>query len=93
MLKGKNYEINKENISNHELIGLKLKVVNSTDKKRIGLNGMVIDETKNTLKILQGEKIVILPKIECDFEFDINELVVIKGKDILKRPEDRVKIR
>lgn len=34
MINGKNYEINKENILYHELIGLNVKVVESSDPKK-----------------------------------------------------------
>jgi len=89
-MKGNGYEINNKNILSHELIGLKVKVIKSNDPKKIGVNGLIIDETKNTI-ILQNGK--ILPKKECVFEFDINEKVEIDGKKIMKKPEDRIKIR
>lgn len=90
MIKKKDYEINSQNILNHELIGLKVMVKESSDPKKIGVKGEIIDETKNTIILKNGK---ILPKTECIFEFDINEKVVIDGKKINKRPEDRIKIR
>jgi ribonuclease P protein subunit POP4 len=93
MIKEKNYEITKDNLLNHELIGLKVEVINSLDKNKIGINGMVIDETKNTLIVLVKNEKKVLPKNECDFLFDIGEKVVLNGKKILKRPEERLKIR
>jgi ribonuclease P protein subunit POP4 len=87
-MKGKNYEINKENILNHEIIGLNVKIVESSDPKRKGEKGIIIDETKNTI-ILENNKII--PKKECDFEFDLGEKIIIKGKKIMKKPEDRIK--
>lgn len=92
MIKGKHYEITAKNIKSHELIGLLVKVVNSTDQSRVGLTGIVLDETKNTIVIESKGKKVTLPKVECDFEFDLNnEFIVLKGNEILKRPEMRVK--
>ncbi|MDD4250740.1 MAG: ribonuclease P protein component 1 [Candidatus ainarchaeum sp.] len=88
MINGKNYEINKENILYHELIGLNVKVVESSDPKKIGINGKIIDETKNTF-ILENKKII--PKKECIFEFDLNEKIIVDGKMILKKPENRIK--
>jgi ribonuclease P protein subunit POP4 len=87
-VKGKGYEINKKNILNHELIGLKVKIVESTDPKRIGAKGKIIDETKNTFVLEDGK---VIPKHECVFEFDIGEKISVKGKDIEKKPEDRLK--
>ncbi len=87
-LENKKYEITKENIMHHEMIGLKVKVKKSTDPKRKGVKGKIIDETKNTF-VLEGKRII--PKKECEFEFDIGEKVIIKGKEIMKRPEERIK--
>ena len=43
--------ISSKNIFYHELIGLELKVVDSSNPSLIGLQGTVIDETKKTLLI------------------------------------------
>ena len=43
--------INSNNIFYHELIGLELEVIDSSNKSLIGISGIVIDETKKTLKI------------------------------------------
>lgn len=96
-MKGKCYEITSKNILGHEIIGLNVKVIKSTDNAREGINGIVLDETLNTIIVLGKHKSkmnekFILPKKECEFEFDLeNEKVMIKGNDILKRAEDRVK--
>ena len=47
-----------KNLVKHELIGLKVKVTISTNKKQEGLEGIVVDETRNTLIIetSSGEK-------------------------------------
>jgi len=90
-MKGKNYEITKQNLKNHELIGLDVVVSESSDPGRKNLKGKVIDETKNTLVILVGDEKRITPKKECVFEFDIGEKVKLNGKEIMKRAEDRIK--
>ena len=90
-MKGKNYEITKQNLKNHELIGLDVLVCESSDPGRKGLKGKVIDETKNTIVILVGKEEKILPKKECVFEFDIGEKVKLNGKEIIRKPEDRIK--
>ena len=92
MIKSKCYEITKENILGHELIGLEVKVIQSTDPKRIGAKGIVVDETQNTFVIINNGKEQLFPKKECEFEFDLNgEKVKVKGKEILRRSEDRTK--
>ena len=90
-MNGKNYEITAQNIKNHELIGLNVVVSESSDPGRKGLNGKVIDETKNTIIIWNGNEKKIIPKKECVFEFDIGEKISINGNEIIKRPEDRIK--
>ena len=87
----KHYEITKENIKNHELIGLNVVVKESSDPKKTGLKGKVMNETQNTFVIVFEEKEIILPKKECVFEFDIGEKVLVDGKKIMKRPQDRIK--
>jgi len=89
---GKKYRIGRKNILAHELIGLEVKVVDSSDKSRKGFKGKVIDETKHTLRIegAAGEKTV--PKKECVFGFKTQEGVVeVEGAKLCHRPEDRTK--
>lgn len=76
-----------------EFIGLKVKVVKSTNSSYIGLSGIVIDETKNTFRILSGKEEKTLIKENCIFHFILpNKTVVeIDGKVLIGRPEDRVK--
>jgi ribonuclease P protein subunit POP4 len=91
-MKGKNFEITAKNILGHEMIGLGVKVIKSTDKGRIGTSGVVANETQNTIVIRSGKEEIVIPKKECEFEFDLeNEKVNVKGNDFVKRPEDRVK--
>ena len=49
--------ISSKNIFYHELIGLELKVVDSSNPSLIGLSGTVIDETKKTLLVEVKEKV------------------------------------
>jgi ribonuclease P protein subunit POP4 len=75
-----------------ELIGLTVKVVESSDESRVGLSGKVVDETFGTLVIetKKGEK--ILPKEECVFSFKYKgKNVAVDGKMLQSRPEDRIK--
>lgn len=92
MIKGKHYEITAKNILNHEWIGLKVKIAESSDPKRKGMEGIVLDETKNTIVLEIKTEKKVAPKKECVFEFDLNgEKIIVKGKDVMKRPEDRLK--
>ncbi len=78
----------------HELIGLRTRVVFSPDPTQIGISGKVIDETANLLIIkTKNGRVKRIPKKGRVFEFFIRESKVVKlsGKDILGRPEERVK--
>ncbi len=44
------------------LIGSQIKVIDSKNKSIINLNGKVIDETKNTIKIQKNNQQIILHK-------------------------------
>ena len=68
-----------------ELIGSYVKVVDSKNKTLVGLEGKVIDETKNTITLEDGKKII---KSHVIFEVDGE---IVEGKTIQKRPEDRIK--
>lgn len=72
-----------------EFIGRHVKVLQSSCKNQTGLEGKVVDETKNTLVIetKNGEKTVL--KKNCCFIFEGKD--VVKGCEILFRPEERTK--
>jgi len=80
--------ITPKNLPKHELIGLEVKVVDSTDESLVGINGEVLDETQSLLRI-EDKKV---EKKTCIFEFRLpdGKKVKINGKLIAKRPEDRV---
>jgi ribonuclease P protein subunit POP4 len=67
-----------------ELIGSNIEVVDSKNSTLVGIKGKVTDETKNTLTI--GNKKILKSHIT----FKINGKI-IQGKEIKKRPEDRIR--
>lgn len=78
------------NLPKHELIGLSVEVEEHSDESLEGIEGTVVDETKNML-VIDGKKV---QKDEGVFVFKLNDSKVrINGKIIAKRPEDRVKMR
>jgi ribonuclease P protein subunit POP4 len=85
--------ITPQNIFRHEFIGLLVEVTKSNHNEFIGLKGIVIDETRNTIKIDTGSIEKIIPKASVTFLFELptNEKVSIEGKVIVARPEDRIK--
>jgi len=87
-------KISKSNIYFHELIGLKVKIVQYSDPALVGLEGIVVDETLKTLLLEKSHgKRVRVFKANGVFEFTLpsGEKVVINGTDISGRPWDRLK--
>ena len=75
-----------------EFIGTHLKVVDAENKDLIGIEGDVLDETKNTFKVQSGDRRKVLLKDQITFEIlSGTKRVRIEGKKICFRPEDRVK--
>ena len=87
--------ITPKNLVRHELISLKCKIAESTNKSIIGVEGIVIDETRNTLTLETKKGIKNFIKEQCVFIFtlDSGEKVRVKGKLLVSRPEDRIKKR
>ena len=85
--------ITPQNVFRHEFIGLTVEVTDSTNEGLIGLHGIIIDETRNTIKIDTGKDEKIIPKDSVTLLFTLpeGEKVSIDGKVILARPEDRIK--
>ena len=75
-----------------EIIGRNIEITEAKNKANIGINGKVIDETKNTLKIMtqDGTKTLIKSNITIKDKASGTE---IKGKEIQLAPEDRIKTR
>ncbi|RLF25083.1 MAG: ribonuclease P protein subunit [Thermoprotei archaeon] len=86
-------KITPRNIILHELIGLYVRVIDSRNKYLIGLRGVVIDETRNTLVLSTDKGVKIVPKAVCSFEFRLPSglLVRVEGRLLVGRPEDRIK--
>ena len=86
--------ITAKNLIKHELIGLEVKVTDSANKFQVGINGLVVDETKNLLIIETENGIKKVQKKGTEFMFIIpNGKVKIKGTIIAKRPEERIKLK
>lgn len=85
--------ITPNNIVRHELIGLEVKVIESTDPNKKGIRGKVVNETRDTLVIEEQEEEKIIPKKEAKFLFYLpnGEKVEVVGKLLKGRPEDRIK--
>ena len=79
------------NLRKHELIGLQVRVMRSTDPGQRDLSGRVVDETRNMLVVEVGGVDKRIPKQGSRFRFDIQGGLEVEGDEIRFRPEDRVK--
>jgi len=76
-----------KNIIHAELIGKHAKVIMATNKSLIGLEGMVVNETRNTLVVQTEKGIKRAQKHGAVFEIDGQEA---SGDDLLAAPEERM---
>jgi len=83
--------MNEKEIIRRELIGLNIKVVNAKNKANIGIEGKIVDETKNTIMVKLNKKKKRLLKKQITIE--IENKIRAEGKLFLGRPEDRIKKR
>jgi ribonuclease P protein subunit POP4 len=73
-----------------ELIGLDAEVLSAPCYA--GISGKVLDETKNTFVIGSAGAEKMIPKNGNEFAFTYEgSRFVIKGSEVLHRPEDRIK--
>lgn len=80
-------------IIQHEFIGLNAKVVKSSHPNYVGIEGRVINETRNTIVITHRNKNKTIVKNTAVFHFTTpnGTVVEINGKIIVGRPQDRIK--
>jgi ribonuclease P protein subunit POP4 len=70
----------------HELIGKKVTIIEATDPNLIGVSGEIVEETKSSITI--GNKMLLKNAITLKIE---QSGEIVSGKDIVKKPEDRIK--
>lgn len=85
--------ITKRNVLQHELIGLRVRVVNSTNPSLIGVQGTIIDETRETLVIEGAGKSKVIPKASAILRIVLpsGEWKEVDGVRLVARPEERIK--
>lgn len=84
-----------KDVLRYEFIGLNCEVVDAKNKSLIGIKGIIVDETMNTIVIKNsnGKKCRILKKgVMFKIKFK-DKNVLIPGDDIMLRPEDRIKMK
>jgi ribonuclease P protein subunit POP4 len=85
--------ITKSNILRHEWIGLKARVIQSTDPGLRDREGIIVDETKRTIVLEEGKRKIVVPKEISVFRITLptGEEVEVDGRKIIMRPEERIK--
>lgn len=71
-----------------ELIGEEVEVVKSGCRDLQGIEGVVLDETRNTFVLSTSKGRKTIPKKSCVFRVGEN---LVEGKRLCHRPEDRFK--
>ena len=83
-----------KNITKHELIGLRARILKSRNYANQQIAGNIIDETNHTLVIEQAGKEKRVFKKCVELELDLSgEKIIVKGSDLEGRPWDRIKKR
>ncbi|MCK9312914.1 MAG: ribonuclease P protein subunit [Methanocorpusculum sp.] len=87
--------ITPQNILRHELIGLRVTVEQSPNKYEEGISGIIIDETRNTLRITTGNGIKCLEKQYKLLRATLPDSVqvIIDGNALSVSPTRRVSMR
>ena len=85
--------ITSQNILKHELIGLWVEIVDASNKKNIGINGKIIDETQKTLVIRSKGKQKRVFKTQTTLRISLpnKQKVEVDGKLLNRRPWERIK--
>ena len=76
-------------IYNLPWIGHELTVCESKDATLVGRHGLVVDESRNTISLLEGERTLVLNKNSITFTIGGSD-VAIDGAMVGQRPEDRI---
>ncbi len=83
--------ITKKNVHKHELIGLPAEVISSTHHGYVGMKGLIVDETKNTLVLEVDDAEKVIPKKGTKFRLSTPNEIDVNGSTLLYRPQDRIK--
>ncbi|MBN2567109.1 ribonuclease P protein subunit [Candidatus Woesearchaeota archaeon] len=74
------------------LIGTDIKVTEAGNKDLIGIEGRIVDETRNTLIIStpKGRKTIVKDQVVFEARKG-GQTLIIDGKSIMRRPYDRIR--
>tara|TARA_B100000459_G_C8482871_1_gene159503 strand:- start:177 stop:440 length:264 start_codon:yes stop_codon:yes gene_type:complete len=76
-------------VLNQSWIGRDIYVTDSPDAALVGRNGLVVNETRETITMLENNREVTLGKNSIEFKIGDSD-VAIDGKLVRQRSEDRI---
>lgn len=88
------YRITSKSLPYHEIIGLRVRVLQYSDPQVRGLEGVIVDETLKTLVVERddGSRVRVFKALGTfEFKLPSGELAVIRGDSLIGRPWDRLK--
>jgi ribonuclease P protein subunit POP4 len=87
--------ITPQNIVKHEIVGLSTHIVESKDPGHVCREGVIIDESKEMIRIDTEKGPILVPKSICVFDMTLPDGVIVRldGELLKGRPEDRIKKR
>jgi len=87
--------LNPESLARHELIGLEVQVVTSSDPGQIGLRAQVVDETRNTFLLETRSRVLRIAKKNTSLIFTLldGQNVRVYGSILISKPENRISKR
>lgn len=74
---------------NQSWIGRDMTVTSSPDAALVGRNGLVVDETRETITMLENNREVILGKSSIEFKLGSSDATIV-GMLMRQRSEDRI---
>jgi|Deesub1362B_J571_1020462.scaffolds.fasta_scaffold00004_199 ribonuclease P protein subunit POP4 len=74
------------------IIGRRIEIINSSNPNLIGLNGLVVDETRNIIMLKTAkDSVKAVPKDVCIFRVYLNDKFIdVDGKTLIGRLERRL---
>jgi ribonuclease P protein subunit POP4 len=83
------------NVLRHEWIGRHVRVVRATNPSLVGVEGLCVDETKQTFRIATGTGVKSVPKSVAVFRLSLPDgtLVEVDGPVLVGAPERRLTLR
>ena len=76
-------------VLNQSWIGREATIVSSTDPNHVGRTGLVADETRETITLLENNKAVVFGKSSIDFKLGDSDVTIV-GSLMRQRAEDRI---